>query len=151
METPLGETPDDGDQAGLTQLARHLDKSRALMGQWSKRWNWSTRVFDYDVYIEHLSRKSLEKKRIEMAERHADVSQVLISEATKALAKLQTSTDDLTPEQLLRFLEVGIKNERLSRGEPSEIMADTTAQDKKVVVEFIRPKESLDNGDETGG
>ena len=75
----------------------------------------------------------------------------LSQKATKALAKLKTSTDDLTPEQLLRFLEVGIKNERLSRGEPSEIMADTTAQDKKVVVEFIRPKESLDNGDETGG
>ena len=60
----------DQENRSMAGVARGLHKSRALMGRWAKRWNWSTRVFDYDVYIEHLSRKSLEKKRIEMAEPH---------------------------------------------------------------------------------
>jgi hypothetical protein len=90
--------------------------------EWSRRFNWVARVLAWDEEVDRKAREEEIQQAKEMRTRHIKMAQAL---QQKAIEKLRTiKADDLEIEQLLRFIEMGTRLERLSRGEPDAIIEE---------------------------
>lgn len=115
---------DLGVERSLTNVKRKYDEtgkkgSFGVFGVWSARYGWVERVKAYDDYIDRKKRAEREKAIVDMAERHAKLAVAFQQRVAERLMKF--SPDELTPGNLARWLDVAVKLERLSRGEPTEI------------------------------
>lgn len=104
-------------------------------GQWSKTWRWSDRVEEYDRYQDGIFRKQLEARRLEARLETADLGSTMRGKAAEALGVMRTilytkvrQTDGteitvqkcaLTPTEIVKLAEIGVKLERLALGEPT--------------------------------
>ena len=98
------------------------------MGQlerWSSRWRWVERCRAYDDYLLHQDRLCREKERKDMATRHAKIAvlgqNLVVKGIEKLVADVGQGKRDLSASDASRLLDVAVKIERLSRGEPTEI------------------------------
>jgi hypothetical protein len=101
------------------KAAKQLGKHPRLLGGWSSKWSWMQRVQRYDADEEQQfvkgTRELRKRQRVEDAETARRIK--------KAVAERLESIDPktLTPNQLIKWYEVGVKMERLSLGDSSEI------------------------------
>ncbi len=112
---------DLGPERSLEKVVPKLGKRRAkqVLERWSVKYGWVARVHAYDDYIERKKREEKEKAILEMAERHAREAMAIQQKALERLRDIDPS--ELSPFELIRWIEVAVKIERLSRGEPTEI------------------------------
>lgn len=116
--------------AGWTKqdLAKEIGVDRNTVAGWMKRWAWQAR---YDAReaaavrgaIQAAGEDVVAKHQLElrqMRERHAQMAVTLQAKALEALRGFQPS--DLSPHDALRFLIEAAKLERLSRGEPDQVV-----------------------------
>ncbi|MFJ2247500.1 hypothetical protein [Streptomyces sp. NPDC087862] len=106
---------DLGTTRSVTKVARELDKSRALVGRWSRQFAWVMRAaaYDRDQDREFLAEQA--QARREIARRHAKLAQAVQS---KAVARLQAlDPRELSPSELLRYIQVAAEIERRAGGE----------------------------------
>ncbi len=109
---------DLGQARSVTKVARELDKSRALVGRWSRQFAWVLRASAYDREQDRLFLSEQAQARREIARRHAKLAQAVQS---KAVARLQTlDPRELTPSDLLRYIQVAAEIERRAVGEAPE-------------------------------
>ncbi|MFB7500381.1 hypothetical protein ACFC09_37870 [Streptomyces sp. NPDC056161] len=102
-----------------------MDKSRALVGRWSRRFAWVLRATAYDREQDRLFLAEQSQARREVARRHAKLAQAVQS---KAVARLQTlDPRELSPSELLRYIQVAAEIERRAVGEAP---AAGTAEDR---------------------
>src|ERR1017187_2409163 len=114
---------DMGQERSLRKLARE-DKCRAKVGQlerWSSKWRWVERCQQYDDYTERQLRLQQEKERLEMHKRHAKMGMLAqtlaVRKLEKVVNKIEQNEDTLSPADAARILDIGVKVERLARGE----------------------------------
>ena len=81
-------------------------------------YKWSERVRAYDIFREKQRRDRHEKELDEMYDAHAKIGSSVIAKAMRKL--LDTPNDMLTMNDVTKLLELGIKTERISRGETIE-------------------------------
>ena len=106
---------DLGPARSVTKVARELDKSRALVGRWSRQFAWVVRASAYDREQDRLFLAEQAQARREIARRHAKLAQAVQS---KAVARLQTlDPRELSPSELLRYIQVAAEIERRAVGE----------------------------------
>ncbi|WP_431770907.1 hypothetical protein [Streptomyces cucumeris] len=106
---------DLGPARSITAVARQLDKSRALVGRWSRQFAWVMRATAYDREQDRLFLAEQAQARREIARRHAKLAQAVQS---KAVARLQTlDPRELSPSDLLRYFQVAAEIERRAVGE----------------------------------
>ncbi|MGH3368535.1 MAG: hypothetical protein ACRDPR_00900 [Nocardioidaceae bacterium] len=106
---------DLGPARSVTKVARELDKSRALVGRWSRQFAWVMRATAYDREQDRLFLAEQAQARREIARRHAKLAQAVQS---KAVARLQTlDPRELSPSELLRYVQVAAEIERRAVGE----------------------------------
>ncbi len=106
---------DLGPARSVTKVARELDKSRALVGRWSRQFAWVVRATAYDREQDRLFLAEQAQARREIARRHAKLAQAVQS---KAVARLQTlDPRELSPSELLRYIQVAAEIERRAVGE----------------------------------
>ncbi len=106
---------DLGPARSVTKVARELDKSRALVGRWSRQFAWVMRATAYDREQDRLFLAEQAQARKEIARRHAKLAQAVQS---KAVARLQTlDPRELSPSELLRYIQVAAEIERRAVGE----------------------------------
>ncbi|WP_145497479.1 hypothetical protein [Streptomyces sp. CFMR 7] len=106
---------DLGPARSVTKVARELDKSRALVGRWSRQFAWVMRATAYDREQDRLFLAEQAVARRELARRHAKLAQAVQS---KAVARLQTlDPRELSPSELLRYFQVAAEIERRAVGE----------------------------------
>ncbi|MFE3527001.1 hypothetical protein ACFXOD_36595 [Streptomyces sp. NPDC059161] len=111
---------DLGPARSVTKVARELDKSRALVGRWSRQYAWVVRATAYDRAQDRLFLTEQAQARREIARRHAKLAQAVQS---KAVARLQTlDPRELTPSELLRYIQVAAEIERRAVGEAPAAM-----------------------------
>lgn len=112
---------DLGPERSLEKALQNLSKKRAKwqLWQWSSKHNWVARCQAYDDYIERRKREEKEKAILEMAERHARLAVAFQQKVVERLRELDPY--QLSPSDLVKWLDVATKLERLSRGEPTEI------------------------------
>jgi len=107
---------DYGPNRSLENIRQIMDKppSRNWLGKWSSKYNWVERVKAYDDYMERLKRAENEKAILDMVDRHARLAVAFQQRIAQRLAEINPS--ELTPADMVRWLEVAAKLERLSRG-----------------------------------
>ncbi|MEV0278918.1 hypothetical protein AB0I22_21385 [Streptomyces sp. NPDC050610] len=106
---------DLGPVRSVTKVAQELDKSRALVGRWSRQFAWVMRATAYDREQDRLFLAEQAQARRDIARRHAKLAQAVQS---KAVARLQVlDPRELSPSELLRYLQVATEIERRAVGE----------------------------------
>ena len=119
---------DLGFERSQIRVSDTVGKDPSLIARWSSAYGWVGRVLAYDRHVDMVRREAQEKEIRDMLARHADAARVLQAAAIEDLSKLRQLQKDakdkgrkgptLSPELVLRFIDVGSKLERLSRGEP---------------------------------
>lgn len=77
-----------------------------------------SRCEDYDAYVDEKARQQCEAEIIEMRKNHALLASQMLKKAAKRL--LTIPEDEITVTDIVRMVDVGVKIERLSRGEPTK-------------------------------
>lgn len=103
----------------LQKLSNELGlKSKRPLEELSVRFCWGTRCESYDLDLEKRIRQAHESAIIKMTENHALLGAQMIRKATSRLLKIPE--DEISATDLIRLADVGVKIERLSRGESTE-------------------------------
>lgn len=112
----------------IRKVADELGKSETLISRWSSRHGWVMRVRAYDAHLDAQRRRAQEKAIRDMADRHARLAMAMTGVAAQAMSRLQKRQAEdeeyiaLGPEHIRGWLETGVRVERVSRGEPDEIV-----------------------------
>lgn len=115
----------------------------------SVKYDWSNRCDAYDRHMEQLAREAQESAIIKMREDHALLASQMIRKATKRL--LTIPEDAITASDLVRLADVGVKIERLSRGESTENVGGSVAHKGTVKVTMQTEHDLADLSDEELG
>lgn len=103
----------------LRQLAKTLDLQTARpLELLSVKFEWQTRCEAYDLDLDRKAREAQEQAVLKMREDHALLASQMLRKATKRL--LTIPEDQISTADLVRLVDVGVKIERLSRGESTE-------------------------------
>jgi 5-methylcytosine-specific restriction endonuclease McrA len=89
-----------GIQRSTQKVANKLKKSKALIGRWSSKHNWSKRVAAYDIW---MSSSRLNKQVDYEAQLLASDFETLIAVNRAILIRLEETPEDFTPNELLRM------------------------------------------------
>jgi len=91
---------------------------------WSKRFDWPARLVAWDQRVDGARQSTTLRGVEEMASRHIGLAKEgleILQMAFKKIRKdLETDFGRMKPHEMMRFLEVCAKLERLSRGEATE-------------------------------
>ena len=105
-------------ERSIRRIAEQLGKSRQTIGDLSSRFNWQARCDAYDLYILRRQRDKNEAKILKMRENHAAVGEQMWK---RGLRRLLSLTDgEIKADDVVRMVDIGVKVERLSRGESTE-------------------------------
>lgn len=88
------------------------------ISEWSSQFNWVARATAYDDHLDELVRARLEKQRLDMAERQANVAKAMLDKAKERLDQMPLSL--MSPQDVARWVDVATKTERLALGEPTD-------------------------------
>lgn len=116
-------------ERSLSKLAKELAPAKTKpklnqLKEWSRQHNWVARAEAWDAEQERLSRKLHEKKLKEMVEKHLNIALTIQGKAASKLKQLNPDIDPdaLSPMDALRYMESAIKLERMTLGEPDQII-----------------------------
>lgn len=131
---------DEGPRRSLRQAARDYYRLQDLperhgpdggkLGQvtaWSGRNDWRSRAASYDHHLDRMRRIEHADEVKEMARRHAAVANVAIARGTERLRAMTAA--ELTPREAIVLIDLGVRIERLTRGQATEI----TAEDSRII------------------
>lgn len=114
MDLPLGM----GAKRTLKRCAELADVSPTTIGNYYNKFQWKSRVRAYDIFREKQRRALHERELDKMYDAHAKIGSSVIAKAMRKL--LDTPNDMLTINDVTKLLELGLKTERISRGETIE-------------------------------
>lgn len=110
---------DLGITRSIREVAQKLNKSVALLGRWSSKYEWVDRAQAFDDEMDRKAILDNEKKRREMVKRHASAATMFQGKVIERLNSLKP--EELSPSDLIRWFTEAVKIERLSRGESTDI------------------------------
>jgi hypothetical protein len=123
----------------VSKVARELDKSRTLLGRWSRQYAWVMRATAYDREQDRLFLAEQAQARREIARRHAKLAQAVQG---KAVARLQAlDPRELSPSELLRYIQVAADIERRAVGEEPVPTVPGEGRDQGVDVAVLTDEE----------
>ena len=141
---------DMGRERSLAKVAEKLQKSETLMGRWSRENDWVKRAAKWDDEQDRIERETAQKEQIkaikDMRKRHADLGQVMLIKAARALAKIPD--DEIKPADISRMVDVASKLERISRGDVGEVVEERTGETATPSVTFYMPSNGRDLNNE---
>lgn len=110
--------PDFTVRRSIRGLAEQLGVTRKSLEPMSAKFDWVARAEEYDSYILDCVAAQNTAQIVKMHEKHAAIAEQMLRKAT---GRLLTMTDeDMDANAVVRMVDVGVKVERLSRGEPTE-------------------------------
>mgnify|MGYP001583717934 CR=1 FL=1 len=108
----------DPDARSTVKVGQQTSKNLRLIHRWSARWSWVDRAEAYDDHMDRLHRKQQEKERLDMLRRHAGVALAFMGKAVEGLKEIKA--EELSNMDRARWVDLAVRVERLSRGEPTE-------------------------------
>jgi len=102
----------------IAKLAQELNFSYDRLRRISAKNKWMDRTAEYDSYLDSIIREKNEEEIVKMRKNHALIASQMIKKATQRL--LTMAEDDIAASDVVRLIDVGVKIERLSRGEATE-------------------------------
>ena len=94
------------------------EKPKTSIEELSAQHDWVARAAAYDDHLDSMVRAKLEKQRLDMAERQADVARAMLDKARERIASIPITL--LGPQDVARWVDVATKTERLALGEPTD-------------------------------
>lgn len=155
-----------GTDRSIQKVADELQCSFNNVRKWYERWSWKERAAAYEANLIDTELKKMEKGRLAMKKRHLNLSQALqgISsvqirawqEQAQLAEELRQAGDEnwkshlpaLSPGDIMKLAEIGMKNERLVYGEPTEATETTVIKKQKSLKEDIEEYMHLFGGDD---
>lgn len=135
---------DDREFRRIRKTCAELGKPRSTVSSWSSpdRHNWLKRCAAFDKFEDEERQKAQRREIRRMHARHAKHAVSAIEAASHVIEKLRPSDKNPEPDKMkhrdaIRLLDVGVRIERLSRGEPDTIqktegeMRVTNVDDKR--------------------
>lgn len=104
---------DMGPERSITKVSQQLHKNRALIGRWSRKFDWIERCLAYDNNLQKEAHAEAVKKARKMAARHIGIALKMQAEAVEALEK--TDPENIKPKDIIAFIREGTKLERENR------------------------------------
>ena len=127
IKKTTGDTVMDGtvpyEKRSLRKTAEALGMNKRTIANQSAKWDWVRRCEAYDAHVDRMNREANEAAIRKMKQDHALLAQQMIRKATRRL--LTMPDDEISAAELSRIVDVGVKVERLSRGESTENQAVT--------------------------
>ena len=111
------------EKRSLRKTAEALGMNKRTIANQSAKWDWVRRCEAYDAHVDRMNREANEAAIRKMKQDHALLAQQMIRKATRRL--LTMPEEEITAAELARIVDVGVKVERLSRGESTENQAVT--------------------------
>jgi hypothetical protein len=145
---------DMGPQRGLRELARKLDKSVTLLGNWSAKYDWTSRVQAYAAHMAAIEQAAAERavalygadraKRREV-EREGEwaMRTELMEAGREVLKKFRDGARGATLGDVARAFDIAVKLGRLSAGmkvDESEDESGSTDVNVLVAIELALDK-----------
>lgn len=130
-------------ERSIRGLARQLGLSRKTLEPLSARFQWVERCEAYDLYILRRLKEKGEAEILKMHENHAAIAARMLKKAMRRLLTMQE--EEIAASDMVRMVDVGVKIERLSRGESTErqeIGGETTVRHSGEV--SVKPGNGLD-------
>jgi hypothetical protein len=110
-----------GDPAGrrsIRALAAMIGSPKRYLDKLSSSRQWVARAAAYDMEMERKVRAQNEAAILKMRKDHAELASQMIKKAAKRL--LLIPEEELTAADVVRMFDIGVKIERLSRGQVTE-------------------------------
>ncbi len=131
-----------GTERSYQKVADHFGVSKRAVTKLASREHWQERA----IQLERTAREGAEKKTLESLEgmnlRHLKSLKVIQGKALEALRSMPLST----AMQAVRALDIGIRQERLIRGEPSDRTAISVEEVVRREYErWMQPEENSDD------
>ena len=111
------------EKRSLRKTAEALGMNKRTIANQSAKWDWVRRCEAYDAHVDRMNREANEAAIRKMKQDHALLAQQMLRKATRRL--LTMPEEEITAAELARIVDVGVKVERLSRGESTENQAVT--------------------------
>lgn len=114
-------------ERSVSKVAKQIGKHVNNVFPWSKNNRWVERAALYDRDVDIRLRTAKVKALEEMQERQIKIGMVFQQVSARELTKINLrsanapQTEVLTPEQILRYAQEGMRMERLARGEPEQV------------------------------
>lgn len=131
---------DMGANRSLEKAGRILGKVKVTLEPWSSKFNWKKRAEAWDAEQDRIAREAQLSKIKKMRIQHANLANAMLVKAAKALQKIKT--EDMTPNDIARMVDIGSKLERISRGDVGEVVEERNGGTATPAVQFYMP----DNG-----
>lgn len=120
---------DLGSERSIIRVAESLGKHRTVIGEWSVKWRWQIRIDAWEKHLDTIAVEELENAKRSMLKDHAEIGKgMLIVVAHDIQVLITKAKDERSKDKLLldldmipKFYDTACKNERLARGEPTEI------------------------------
>ncbi len=135
------------------QIRRTAAKAISTLSRWYRDHNWDERVKAHDAVMDKISveerKKIYERSAREIAIDHMEILADLRDIAKTELAlfadsmRQQSMPGSIKPRDLVRFVEVGIKMDRLVRGETTENVGTTDLDVSKLSLQEVKDLEKL--------
>jgi hypothetical protein len=100
------------------KAAQVVGISTQLAHRWSRRHSWVSRASVFDSHIDELQLEQGIQARLEMYRRHARIACKMLEKLERRLASLKASS--LSPDEVTKWLKLGVEIERLARGESKD-------------------------------
>jgi hypothetical protein len=127
---------DLGSKRSQVLVAEKLGKSTTLISRWGSAWKWVRRVEAWDDHIDYEATQAAFHEVVEMRKRHINIATALQVKGFQDFDKI--NPEDLKAAERLAFILEGVKLERISRGEATEIQETAASKEPhKVIFEII--------------
>lgn len=135
---------DMGFKRSQVAVAAKLGKSTTLIARWGSLWHWMRRVNAWDDHLDYEATQAAFEEIVEMRKRHINIATALQVKGFQDFDKLDPN--ELKPSERLNYIQEGVKLERISRGEPSEIQeASAGKEPQKVIFEIVSAKKEKED------
>lgn len=97
---------------------RTVTKHGNMAQQWSARWSWGYRAFEYDLYVHRRVTEELVRYRLDMNDRQRKIAYAAQTKIIEWLRHLDPTR--MRPGDAARWLEIAVKIERMAAGANTE-------------------------------
>lgn len=130
-------------QAYLESERRKVTEHGPNALRWSSHWSWGFRAFEFDKHVSAVEMQDLIRYRVKMNQRHRRLASAVQAQVVEALQGFNPA--HLKPADLVRWLEVSVRIERLASGDdrplvltPAEISpADEVKEDAESIASLV--------------
>ena len=109
---------DPSSRRSIRALSGTIGSPKRYLDKLSSSLQWVSRADAYDIEMERKARAQNEAAILKMRKDHAELASQMIKKAAKRL--LLIPEEELSAADIVRMFDIGVKIERISRGEATE-------------------------------